>query len=274
MDKILAPIKQRIIQLIELKELEKNKFYKELGVSGSNFRSQSLFSEVGGEVIAKILAKFPDINAEWLITGKGSMYNIDNNFSSLPIDNNFNEINTSYIADNIGDEVKLFDLNQEPEIFTNNHGNKFHIYPDGTIRIEVLKIPFPAYASYVESYFDEVKLKEDFSTITFKVDHIGRGYYLGFESTGDSMWNNGGYDTPSGADILGREIDRQLWIDGFRKTTYGFIIVSKQGIWHKDIKEITNDGKLVLTSRNPECKPFKYPVDDIKQIFHVIKRSF
>ena len=73
MDKILAPIKQRILQIIDFKEVERTKFFKILGLASSNFRGNALYSEVGGDVIAKILAEFPDINANWLLTGRESM---------------------------------------------------------------------------------------------------------------------------------------------------------------------------------------------------------
>ncbi|TGN26741.1 XRE family transcriptional regulator [Empedobacter tilapiae] len=250
----------RILKIIELKKISKNKFYIETGLS-NGFLDK--VKDIGASKIEQILNTYSDINPNWLVTGEGAMFTNQNK-----------EIEKSDVTDNITEEVRLFDTNQNAEIFTNTHGNKFYIYPDQTIRIEVLKIPFPAYASYIESCFDEIKLKEDFSTISFKVDHIGRGYYLGFESIGDSMWNKGGYDTPSGADILGREVGRHLWKDGFHKTTYGFIIITKTGIFHKDIADLTDDGMIVLTSRNPEFKPFLYPIEDVKQIFHVIKRSY
>lgn len=73
MDKILAPIKQRIIQFIDFKGFEKKYFFELHDISASNFRSQSLKSEVGGDVIAKISSHYPELNPEWLITGKGNM---------------------------------------------------------------------------------------------------------------------------------------------------------------------------------------------------------
>lgn len=73
MEKILAPIKSRILEYIDFKGIEKGKFFSDLGVSSSNFRSGGLKSEVGGEVIAKILSTHPDINSDWLITGSGPM---------------------------------------------------------------------------------------------------------------------------------------------------------------------------------------------------------
>lgn len=174
------------------------------------------------------------------------------------------------------EEVSYLDDINEPEVFYNERtNNKYLVYPDGTIRIEVLKVPFSAHASYVECFDDEVKLNQEFSKITFKVDHIGRGKYLGFESKGDSMWNEGGYDTPSGSDILGRQVGRHLWLNGFHKSKYGFILITKKGIYHKDIEQkIDEDGNLLLSSRNPLTKPFKISINDVNEIYHVIKRTF
>lgn len=78
MDKILAPIKQRILQFIEFNGFNKNSFFDKLEVSASNFRSKSLYSEVGGDVIAKISSQYPDVNIEWLVTGNGSMIKHNN----------------------------------------------------------------------------------------------------------------------------------------------------------------------------------------------------
>ncbi|MDN3675705.1 S24 family peptidase [Flavobacterium branchiarum] len=73
MDKISAPIKQRIIKYIEFKGFEKLKYFETLGVAASNFRSSSLKSEVGGELIAKILSLNSDLSPDWLLIGKEPM---------------------------------------------------------------------------------------------------------------------------------------------------------------------------------------------------------
>lgn len=210
-------------------------------------------TDIQSKWIVKIVENYPQYSS-WILTGD---------------DNDINNLNLN------DDESIYTDDYKEPETFINERtGNKYLIYPDGNIRIEVIKIPFAAHASYIECFEDEVKLNQEFSTITFKVDHIGRGKYLGFESKGNSMWNNGGYDTPSGADILGREIGRHLWQYGFKKIKYGFILITKTGIYHKDIESLDENGHLLLTSRNPENSAFKYPINDVKEIYSVIKRSF
>lgn len=275
MDKNISLIKERILQYAEFKGLPKEKFIENLGMTYGNFKGKQKLTSVNSDFLDTILSKYPEINIEWLVSGSGNMEKLTLVPSNENLDISHPFPSRYYgVIDEIHSEAKLFDDNQEPEILKNSNGNKYFVYPDGTIRIEVIKIPFNAHASYVECYNDEVILQEEFSTISFKVDHIGRGNYVGFESVGDSMWNNGGYDTPSGADMLGREVGKHLWCNGFHSTRYGFVIISKEGIWHKDITCLKEDGTLTLSSRNPTSKPFDYPIDDILQVFHVIKRSF
>lgn len=268
MDKNISFIKERILQYAEYKGISKDKFIEDLGMTYGNFKGKQKLTSVNSDFLDKILSKYPTINIEWIVSGVGPM-DKESNQDSINI---IKEV--SSISDSIQNEAKLFEDSMEPEVLWNSNKNKYLVYPDGTIRIEVIKIPFNAYASYIESYNDETLLKDDYSTITFKVDHIGRGNYKAFETVGDSMWNDGGYDTPSGADLLGREVGRHLWNNGFHKTKYGFVIIAKDGIWHKDIESIGDNGKLRLTSRNPRSAPFDYPMNDIIQIFHIIKRSF
>lgn len=68
-----APIKQRILQVIEIKGDTKEKILNLIGISKSNFSSVGLKSEVGGSVCSKILNIYPDLSAEWLLTGEGEM---------------------------------------------------------------------------------------------------------------------------------------------------------------------------------------------------------
>lgn len=164
---------------------------------------------------------------------------------------------------------------EEVENYTNKNGIKFYIYPDDTYKIEVLKIPFPAYATYLEVYNDEHKLKQEFTTTTFKVDKVAKGNYLAFDVKNDSMWNEGGYDTPDGAEILAREIGRHLWTGKFKQEKYGYILMTKQNIFHKDIKEYNEEtGEITLSSRNPTCEDFKISINDVFRLFNVIKRTF
>lgn len=67
-------IKDRIMQLLEVKRAPKEKTFQELGITSANFRGRAKSTPVNSDVIANLFAKFPDINLEWLIAGNGMMF--------------------------------------------------------------------------------------------------------------------------------------------------------------------------------------------------------
>ncbi len=66
-------IKERIIQIIEYKGIPKEKFYQKIGMTSANFRGEAKSRPLNSNAIENILSEIPDLNIEWLITGKGSM---------------------------------------------------------------------------------------------------------------------------------------------------------------------------------------------------------
>ncbi|MCT7904807.1 Predicted transcriptional regulator [Candidatus Ornithobacterium hominis] len=165
----------------------------------------------------------------------------------------------------------------EGEVIENKSGNKYYPNPNGGFTIEAPVVPFPAYASFVEVFEDEYKVHDDFSKAYFTVDHVGRGRYIGFRVTNESMNDGTMNGTPSGAEILGRELQRHHWKDGFKPTKYGWVIVTHTGILFKDIiSNISENGTLKLHSRNPspEYSDFDFEINKIHSIFKVIKRQF
>ncbi|HET8837901.1 MAG TPA: helix-turn-helix domain-containing protein [Flavobacteriaceae bacterium] len=188
--------------------------------------------------------------------------------------------NTKPSADTLMKLLGLFNDNMQGdsqfETIETKSGNKYIALPDGTFDVEVKLIPFSAYASYVES-FETGQVDIDFGSVVFNVDHAGKGNYKAFIVRGDSM--NGGKidDTKDGAKVLGRELQKHHWKDGFRKSEYGWIILSKQNIFHKDITDLNpEDGTITCHSRNPspEYSDFELKLNDCYQIFKVIKRIF
>jgi len=160
--------------------------------------------------------------------------------------------------------------------FKNINENKFAQLPDGEFILEVQLIPFNAYASYLES-LETGEVSEFFETIIFPVDKYGSGNYKAFKIKGDSM--NGGHidDTPDGATVLAKELCRHQWKDGFQPSNHGWIILSKVNIFHKDIINLNNEtGDITLHSRNksPEYSNFTINLNNVYQIFKVIKRIF
>ena len=64
-------VKQNILQIIEIKGLTKYDFYKKTRITRGVLDQNNGMSE---DNIARFLAYFTDIDANWLITGEGSMY--------------------------------------------------------------------------------------------------------------------------------------------------------------------------------------------------------
>jgi len=73
MDKILSPIKKRLLDFIEDKGITKASFLLRTGIAASNLKGPGLYSEIGGDKIAKILSEYPELNPEWLVTGENTM---------------------------------------------------------------------------------------------------------------------------------------------------------------------------------------------------------
>jgi repressor LexA len=63
-------IKQNILQFIEFKGISKYKFYQTTGITRGILDQNNGMSE---ENTARFIAYFPEINSEWLLTGKGEM---------------------------------------------------------------------------------------------------------------------------------------------------------------------------------------------------------
>ena len=68
-------MKSRLTQFLQLEQLSPARFADVLGVQRSGISHiLSGRNKPGFDLIEKILIKFPDVSAEWLITGKGKMY--------------------------------------------------------------------------------------------------------------------------------------------------------------------------------------------------------
>lgn len=160
------------------------------------------------------------------------------------------------------------------EILTNKNGNVFELQ-NGKFRMFVKQVPVKAFGSYLSDYQDP-DFFESLEEVEFTVSHLGRGNYISFEVKGDSM--NGGKidDTKDGADLLCRELGRQHWKDGFRDSPLGWVIVHKDTVVFKDIKSVDMEtGDMVLSSRSglPQHPDFTVNMNDVRQIWKVIKRT-
>lgn len=238
-----------------IKELDKPQSYVSALMNGKK--------KVGKDV-ANLLAEKYGFDAGAILTGY-----VDQNNQSNSLEEPKTKYNKELLTKNV-----LISNDTEIDILQNKNGNTYYMYEDGSVEIEVLNLPFPAYASYIQAYFDETQMMEELTTVRFAVDKVGKGNYMSFDIKGDSM--NGGMldDTPDGAKVLARELGKHLW-QSFRPEKYGYILMTKDNIYHKDIVDYNSDnGKLTLHSRNPKCEDFTINLNDVYRIFYIIKRTF
>ncbi|WP_420573643.1 hypothetical protein [Kordia sp.] len=88
MDKILSPIKSRVLQYIDSQGLTKKSFFEKTGISPSNFKGKGAQSELGGDKIVTILTVYKNINPYWLLLGKGNMMSELSETSQIELENN------------------------------------------------------------------------------------------------------------------------------------------------------------------------------------------
>lgn len=60
----------RTLEFIEFKGIKKSNFYKQIGLSNGYLDK---VKELGADKIESIIKEYPDLNLQWLITGKGEM---------------------------------------------------------------------------------------------------------------------------------------------------------------------------------------------------------
>jgi hypothetical protein len=90
---------------------------------------------------------------------------------------------------------------------------------------------------------------------------------------------NGGNidDTPDKAEMLGRELGKQHWKDGFRPAQYGWVIVHQKTTVFKDIVGFNPEtGDIVCHSRSglPQHPDFTINLDEVLKMYKIIKRTF
>lgn len=68
----VSNIKYRIKEFAENTGENKDLFFEKLGTTSANFRGKKLETKVNADVIEKIVSFYPDVDLEWLITGKES----------------------------------------------------------------------------------------------------------------------------------------------------------------------------------------------------------
>lgn len=96
---------ERIQLILKTKNISASRFADEIGVQRSSISHiLSGRNNPSLELVQKILKRFPDINIEWIMNGKGSMYSSPDLFSVLADDKTIPDGNESIISDSHSDD--------------------------------------------------------------------------------------------------------------------------------------------------------------------------
>ena len=135
-----------------LEEIEKR------GLTAYKISQETTLTEAGlGKIINRITKK---PNKATLDILKSYLTNYNANTDSLIKKEEFNN-------------KVLISSDKTIDVLKNNNGNTYYLKEDGSIEIEVINLPFPAYASYLEVFTDERQVIEEFNKTKFAV---WRGY--------------------------------------------------------------------------------------------------
>ena len=118
---IFTNIKERILHLTDLKNVTKEKFFESIGVTYGNFKGKAKEKSLSSDILAKIVAMYPDINPFWLLNGTGEVFLKDDyiikrdqqfidlkelEYKNLILENSLLKTNTSLLNE-LCDELKF-----------------------------------------------------------------------------------------------------------------------------------------------------------------------
>jgi hypothetical protein len=107
-------IKERILQFAENKGVKKTKFPEKIGMTYSSFKGDALKTPINSEAIGNLLSLYPDVDLEWLITGKEAKQKVKEEIAvNKPQENYGNNYREKYIEileENIELQKKVINL--------------------------------------------------------------------------------------------------------------------------------------------------------------------
>lgn len=265
---IQMSIRQRLKDFLTYMKLSEGAFEKKVDVSKGYV--SNVKGGIGSTTLLKISKHFPELNTKWLINGEGPM-----------IWSGSNELNEQEIKPIVKSGQDIFDaglLNYPYTLKGDLSKSESIDIGDGRYLLVMRLVSEYAYASYPGGFKDPEYI-ETLEKHSIVVDKRHAGNYRAFEIVGDSMEN---YTTPEmakqsipwGSIVIGREIQRPLWQYRLHTNKWTeFVLVHKtEGITCKQITaHDTDTGMLTLHPLNPLEKDFEWNMDDIQEIYNVVK---
>ena len=186
------------------------------------------------DVISKTCSEYPEISADYILTGRGSMF--------------------------------IQEQETQQEIKSNAQPLSTEMY------MHVPLVNQYAYGGYLNGYQDNTYM-DSLPTIPFIVDHEGKGNYIVFEVKGDSMNDGTEEGYLEGDRLLCREIPSHLWVDSkLHIKKWDFVIVHEDGIIVKRIVDHDVDNHTITVHSLNDFYPDRViDLAEVRQIFNVVE---
>lgn len=205
-------------------------------------------------IIDKIITADPNINTDWLLTGKGEMYK----------------------TENINKKTENESKDEQLPYFINSSGVKYFEMPNGRFRMRVPLVPTKAYAKYIDECRD-ADFINNLEEVEFIVDKIGLGRYYAFEIKGDSMDDDSKRSIGDKDLVLARELPREYWKSRLHNDEFPFwiIILNNTIVCKQIIDQDIEKGVITCHSLNPspEYADFDLHMDDVCQLCNIVSKQ-
>ena len=234
---IFSNIKERVLYISENKGITREKFFDDLGITYGNFKGKAKEKALSSDVLAKIITKYPDINPEWLLTGKGDM---------LKDEGAIEVIKTPRVE--IIEPIKVEGRSLMPKV----------VVVDDRDNDRIPLVSVKAQAGYLEGYDDSNYIEE---LPTYSVPDMRNGTYRMFQVSGFSMYPT----LQDGSYVIGKFVENWEWLSDNRVCV---VVTERDGVI---VKRVTNrareKGFLYCKSDNRDYKHITVRVEDIREIW-------
>lgn len=174
-------IKERVLQLAEFQEGNKQTFFKKIGMTYGNFTGEAKKTPLNSTAIGNILLNYPQANLEWLITGEGDMLKSDKKSDSknlIPFYSDIGSVGGSTLEISNGktsvEYIDAGDWFPNASAAIRHYGDSMIEYPSGCIlalkEIQDLEHGFILGQNYVVEY------GEDWNRVTKRIQKDGKRF--------------------------------------------------------------------------------------------------
>ena len=125
-------VKERLIYFLKYLNLGQTAFENKVGWSRGHI--SKIKGAIGSDMLAKLVEKYPELNVDWLLTGKGDMFKSSVNDSKI---RNVKGNVTANTAGHVGGNVDMHTYNAEKIIKENGD---VELYGDAQSIVEKLEI--------------------------------------------------------------------------------------------------------------------------------------